>query len=119
MLVTITNVSSPAQQVHIPSLGFKWLESGDSVEVQRSYSDLDGDTSLKQAIADGLISLAFEAESIDSVQVFFGRVPLSFSDTTRGSAADVPVLSYIWNTDDNALNWSDGTVWRDATGAVT
>lgn len=119
MLVTITNVSSPAQQVHIPSLGFKWLDYGDSVQVQRSYSDLDGDTSLKTAIADGLITLSFTTEAIDSVQVFFGRVPLSFSDTTRGSAANVPVLSYIWNTDDNALNWSDGTNWRDATGAIT
>ncbi len=119
MLVTITNVSSPAEQVHIPSLGFKWLEYGDSVQVQRSYSDLDGDVTLKQAIADGLVTLAFETESIDSVQVFFGRVPLSYTNLSRPAAADVPVLSYIWNTDDNALNWSDGTAWRDATGAVT
>lgn len=118
MLVTITNVSSPAQQVHIPSLGFKWLDYGDSVQVQRSYSDLDGDTSLKTAIADGLITLAFTTETIDSVQVFFGRVPLAYAAAARPAANSVPVLSYIWNTDDNNLNWSDGTNWRDATGAI-
>lgn len=25
----------------------------------------------------------------------------------------------IWNTDDGAPNWSDGTNWVDATGATT
>ncbi len=25
----------------------------------------------------------------------------------------------IWNTDDNAYNYSDGTNWRDAQGALT
>lgn len=119
MLVTVTNISSPAEQVHIPSMGSKFLEPGESVTYPRTFADLDGDTSMKTAIQAGLVSLAFEAETIDSAQVFFGAVPLSFSDTTRGSATLVPVLSSIWNTDDNAMNWSDGTNWRDAAGTIT
>ena len=118
MLVTITNVSSPPEQIHIPSLGFKWMDYGDSVQVQRTFSDLDGDTSLKTYIADGKVSLAFEQESIDSVQMFFGRVILSYATLARPLPSAVPVLSSIWNTDNNNLNWSDGTNWRDATGAI-
>lgn len=37
----------------------------------------------------------------------------------RGSAATAGVGAMIWNSDDNAPNWSDGTNWRDAAGNVT
>lgn len=43
----------------------------------------------------------------------------SFSDATRPSASDYHQGASIWNTDDNAPNWSDETNWRDATGAIT
>ena len=41
------------------------------------------------------------------------------TDANRGDAADVEPSTMIWNTDDGFPNWSDGTVWVDATGATT
>lgn len=42
-----------------------------------------------------------------------------YSNTTRPSAALFPAGFQIWNTDDNAPNFSDGTNWRDAVGILT
>lgn len=44
---------------------------------------------------------------------------INFSDSTRGSAANFSAGTQIWNTDDNAPNYSDGANWRDAAGVVT
>lgn len=43
----------------------------------------------------------------------------SFNDSTRPEANQFPVGSKIWNTDDNALNWSDGEKWIDSYGFIT
>lgn len=43
----------------------------------------------------------------------------AFSDAGRASASAVPAGTVIFNTDDNFLNVSDGTNWRDPTGATT
>ncbi len=45
--------------------------------------------------------------------------PPSFDNAHRPSATNYPIGTAIWNTDDNALNWSDGTDWRNAAGSVT
>jgi hypothetical protein len=45
--------------------------------------------------------------------------PLQYSNLTRPAATIFPVGSWIFNTDDNAPNYSDGTVWRDANGDET
>lgn len=37
----------------------------------------------------------------------------------RPDPDSVPVGTIIYNTDDNAPNYSDGTNWRDATGTLT
>lgn len=48
------------------------------------------------------------------------RMPLrSYNDTTRGLASNFTVGAMIFNTDDSAPNWSDGTHWRDAMGHET
>jgi len=48
------------------------------------------------------------------------RMPLrSYSNTTRGAANLFTAGAMIFNTDDNAPNWSDGTSWRDAMGNIT
>ena len=46
-------------------------------------------------------------------------IPESFSNATRPSPASVAVGTMIFNTDDNAPNFSDGTNWRDAVGTIT
>lgn len=43
----------------------------------------------------------------------------SESNTSRPDASLVTPGTAIWNTDDNAPNWSDGTYWRDADGNIT
>lgn len=41
------------------------------------------------------------------------------TDATRPSATLFFPGTGIWNTDDAAWNYSDGTNWRDAVGALT
>ena len=48
----------------------------------------------------------------------YGTSP-AYADATRPNPADVPVGFTIFNTDDNFINCSDGTNWRDPTGAIT
>lgn len=42
-----------------------------------------------------------------------------YSNATRPDASNVPAGHMIWNSDDLAPNFSDGTEWRDAFGAST
>ncbi len=42
-----------------------------------------------------------------------------FSNATRPLANTVPVGTEIYNTSDNAPNYSDGTDWRTAAGVIT
>jgi len=43
----------------------------------------------------------------------------SYTDANRPVATTVPAGAVVWNTDDNAPNYSDGTNWRTAAGATT
>lgn len=43
----------------------------------------------------------------------------SYSNAGRPAATAYAAGSAIWNTDDNAPNYSDGTNWRDAAGSTT
>ncbi len=42
-----------------------------------------------------------------------------YSDSTRPAASTYPVGRGFWNTSDNAMNWSDGTNWRNNAGSTT
>jgi hypothetical protein len=41
------------------------------------------------------------------------------TDATRPAASTFLPGTGVWNTDDGAWNYSDGTAWRDATGTLT
>lgn len=46
--------------------------------------------------------------------------PEVYDNITRPQATDFPAGTSIWNTDDKALNWSDGAGnWVDYNGIVT
>lgn len=46
--------------------------------------------------------------------------PESYANLTRPLAITYPQGTFIWNTDDNTYNWSDGVGnWRDANGLIT
>ena len=42
-----------------------------------------------------------------------------YTDTTRPAATLFLPGTRIWNTDDNAYNYSNGTDWYDAVGGLT
>ena len=115
MLVTITNISS--DPVYI-SLLYASLAPSAARTVQRTQSQLDAETQLLQLVLDSKVSLGFTSEATDSVGTGFESVPVSFSNANRPSPTTIPAFTSIWNTDENALNWSDGTNWRDSTGAI-
>lgn len=50
-----------------------------------------------------------------------GSTPVgpAYDNTTRPNASTLPAGSMIFNTDDGAPNWSNGTIWVDATGSHT
>lgn len=49
-----------------------------------------------------------------------GRMPVrTYDNTTRPLVAQVSVGTMIFNTDDGAPNWSNGTNWVDASGNIT
>lgn len=115
MLVTFTNAS--AVDVFV-SLLYVTIAPGGSVTTSKSRSELDQEQHFKTMVQDGTIVLSFAEEAGDDAQV--GTQPhLAFSNATRPLATAWPIFSDIWNTDDNALNWSDGTNWRDAAGVIT
>lgn len=115
MLVTITNASGADVFV---SMLYKNLAPGAAVTVSKSRSDLDSESEFKKLVAAGTIVLSFVPETLDNAAVGTESHP-SYSDITRPLPPDWPIFGAIWNTSDNALNWSDGTNWRDATGAIT
>jgi hypothetical protein len=41
------------------------------------------------------------------------------TDATRPAATEFLPGTRIWNTDDNAFNYSDGTSWYNAVGVLT
>ena len=70
----------------------------------------------------GINSPIVGTTALTFVQDRAGTTP-TYSNTTRpaanavGASPTSPVQ--IWNTDDTAPNWSDGTNWYDATGNIT
>ena len=74
--------------------------------------DVFNDDRVKEMVDNGQISVvSLEDERQIVLQVY--------ADATRPSAASVAVGTAIFNTDDNFSNISDGTNWRDPTGAIT
>jgi hypothetical protein len=51
--------------------------------------------------------------------VFQGSALPTYLNSTRPDPTKVLVGLVIWNIDDNAVNWSDGTHWRDSDGNIT
>ena len=115
MLVTFTNASS--DDVFI-SLLYKNLAASESVTVSKARSELDQEQELKKLVQAGTIVLSFAEEDGDDAAVGTEPHP-AFDDAGRPAASAWPIFAAIWNTDDEALNWSDGTEWRDAAGVIT
>lgn len=111
---TIQNIST--SQVYIRDL-YDSLEPGETVVLQRSLGQLGAMFGLHEALTAGTISLV-SLVTTPAEDTFGGTAP-SYSNTTRPAATGLRAGFMIWNTDDNAPNFSDGTSWRDANGLLT
>jgi hypothetical protein len=116
MLVTFTNAGST--DLYLSQI-YRQLAAGESVQTHRTVGDLDGDQVLKALVAAGTITLAFAEETGDDSALGFDNVLVNYSNAARPAATAVPIYTAIYNTDDNFVNVSDGTNWRDPAGNVT
>ena len=116
MLVTITNLS--AAEVYLPGY-YVTIPVAGSVTTHRNWADLDRDQILKTLVQANTVSLAFTKESGDDAGLSFGPTTPSYDNIDRPAANLVPVFMSIWNTDERAPEWSDGTNWRDVQGNIT
>ena len=115
MQVTITNAGT--EDIYV-SLLYKELVVGESVTVSKSRAELDMEQEFKKLVEAGTLVLSFAVEDGDDAALGTSNWP-SFTNLTRPAAADWPLFGAIWNTDDNALNWTDGSNWRMADGTIT
>ena len=116
MLVTFTNAGSSS--VYLSCI-YKEIAAGASVQTRRTRAQLEADQALKALVVAGTIALGFTEETGDDAVVGQDSALKSYTNATRPAATAVPTFSAIWNTDDNAANWSDGTNWRDNAGSIT
>lgn len=121
MLVTFTNTTSQPIYVHTLQKALAATgASGAVVTTRRTPADLDRDQTLKANVVGGYITLGFTLETGDTAALGASSAGMaSYSNATRPAASTVPAFVPIWNTSDNAPNWSDGTNWRDASGIIT
>lgn len=123
MQVTFTNASGG--DLFISQL-YRNLAAGEAVTASRTPSDIDGDQGLKALIENGDVTLSSTTEAGDTV--YFATVggtsalvPMAvYTNASRPAATAVAVGTHIYNTDDNAANYSDGAAWRSVVdGLVT
>ena len=118
MQITVTNVKTDQTPIYLRDL-YKDLAYGQSVTTRRATAELNRATGLQAALLAGDITISYLLESIDTAQFRGGPPPVSYSDITRPAANLFAPFTFIWNTSDNAVNWSDGLVWRDSAGIPT
>ena len=80
------------------------------------FLDIPASSRSLLSLADGVVK-KFVVAGVLTADLFVQ--PAAFSNITRPAASRYPVGSPIWNTSDNALNYSDGAAWRDAMGVLT
>lgn len=113
MQLIITNVTS--REIHA---FYTYIAPGGFITVSRTSSDLERDLILKRLINDSEVTVTYVTEALDSVG-FPKASPPSHDNLSRPDASTVPSYTFIWNSDDNAYNYSDGTNWRDYGGNIT
>lgn len=118
MKVTVTNLTSD-ETFHVPSLGGVQLTPGRELEVSRSASDLESDLELLKLVAANKLSLAFELEEGEGINLGPSRPPMSYADAVALPGADsVPAFTFVWVEDVNHYVYSDGAAWRDGAGVA-
>lgn len=116
MQVTFTNASSDIVAI---AAFYRSLAASESVTVSMSASQYDQEPGLKALVEAGTLTIdSAVAEAGDSSALNAATGP-AYDNAGRPDATTVPTFSSIWNTDDSAPNYSDGTQWVDAAGVAT
>jgi len=116
MQVTFTN--NTGAPVYVSAI-YMTIAANSAVTTHRSSAQLDAEQGLKQLIAAGTITLTFSSETGDTAPVAPSATLKNYSNATRPAPNTVPIYSAIWNTDDNAVNWTDRVNWYDSAGTIT
>jgi hypothetical protein len=116
MLVTFTN--NTTEPIYLSAIECPVMV-GYPVTTRRTACQLEMEQVLKEHVQAGRILLSWTLEPGDSAQMGFPSPLPSYTDTSRPLPNTVPALTFIWNSDDNMPNWSDGTNWRTAAGVIT
>ena len=87
-----------------------YVPVGGSIEIPASTRSL-------LSYEDGVIS-RFVTAGVVTAQLFSPPPPV-YTNISRPAATEFPEGVMIWNSDDQAPNFSDGAAWRDATGGLT
>lgn len=116
MQVTFTNATSDILAI---AAFYRSLAASESITVSMTAAQYDQELGLKTLVEDGSLTIdSIVAESGDS-SALSAVVGPSYDDAGRPAATTVPLFSAIWNTDDGAPNYSDGTNWVDSAGVTT
>lgn len=107
---------------HLVRPGATGIEARFIIDKDSSKDPITAYISQPVAVLGHIISDTGGRTMTDAGGRFYGpvEIPLPvYSDTTRPPASHFSVGTAIFNTSDNAPNYSDGTQWRDAMGKVT
>lgn len=108
----VTNTTNPPQALIIRGERFPRVQVGVS---PGQTIDLTDHMSQEEAAFNSDVATFVAAGKMTTTSGPFE----TYTNALRPNADLFKVGQAIWNTDDNALNWSDGTNWRDAAGVIT
>lgn len=83
---------------------------------QKATKDTDPVQMFNQLISQLDINARKVENAINEISIIQLAV---YTNSNRPDPSKIPHGSMIYNTDDNAPNFSDGTNWRDAAGTIT
>lgn len=111
--VYATNVTSNPLLIPVRLPGGRNFAIGFAVgqEVELTLTLNESEVAFSAEIAYALAQGYITKRSTSDVQIY--------TNITRPDASLYTVGFAIWNSDDNAYNYSDGVVWRDAAGVST
>ncbi len=112
--LTITNLTS--SPVLVQELYASVPASG-TLATERTQSDVLGMSSFLTSVAAGDLSYVI-TYSDEELAAGLAGAPI-FANVDRPDSSSVATGLEIYNTDDTAPNYSDGTDWRDAAGSLT
>lgn len=116
VLVPDLDVGYEYQYRKVPVYVPRYLPSPPAPPLTAGYIDVTASSKSLISYENGAIRRLVAAGLITALMYL---KPEEYDDVSRPNANLYPVGAGIWNTDDNAYNYSDGVAWHNAMGALT